>query len=414
MSDPRVRSRAQHLSILFSICLAAIVNMAGLAGAQTVIASPGFSYAGVIFDTAGNLYGVTLTGGIATSNCPHGCGTVYELSPASGGTWALTTIYSFHSRSDGFAPYGGLIFDSSGNLYGTAQTGGAGGGGTVFKLSPGAGGSWSETTIYAFKEIDNDAFFPNSSLILDGEGNLYGTTAGGGTYFEGAVFRLSPTSTGWKENVLHSFGASGDGFDPHGPLVMDAQGKLYGTTTSGGAENFGTVYALTHNASGGWTEALIYTFTEGGQPFAGLILDSAHNLYGTSFNGGAFGAGTVFRLTRVESGGQLTWKHIVLYSFAAGTDGANPASPLIFDSAGNLYGTTDGGEPAGCSGSSDCGQVFKLTVGDTGIWSIAALYPVPSFLDTNGSVVLDSSGNIYGTAVESQNPVFGDVYQITQ
>jgi uncharacterized repeat protein (TIGR03803 family) len=415
--DHKAQSRIQSsLALALACTLGAFIASATSAGAQTeaVIGSPGITYAGVIFDTAGNLYGVTENGGNST-DCKQGCGTIYELSPASGGTWTLTTLYSFQGLDDGETPYAGLVFDSAGNLYGTTQVGGTGGGGTVFEFSN-VSGSWTLTTLYSFNE-PNDALYPNSSLIFDAEGNLYGTTAGGGQHAKGAVFKLAPTSTGgWKENVPHSFGASGDSDGPNGPLAMDAQGNLFGTTENGGPEGLGIVFELTHNPSGGWTENIVYTSTlsnEFGQPLAGVILDSAHNLYGTTFNGGKFGYGSVFRLTRIEVNGQLTWKEILLYSFTGGTDGANPAAPLTRDAAGNLYSTTAGGTPTGCNSFYSCGQVFKLSVGNTGHWSIAALYPIPGFLDPNGSLVLDSSGNIYGTAIDNLYFAFGEVYEAT-
>jgi uncharacterized repeat protein (TIGR03803 family) len=405
-----------HSSLTLSLAstLAAVLGLAAGACAQTetVISSPGITFAGVIFDTAGNLYGVTQNGGGNNQNCSQGCGTVFELSPASGGTWTLTTLYDFQGLDDGEQPYGGLVFDSSGNLYGTTQAGGAGGGGTVFRLSS-ANGSWTLTTLYSFGVINN-ALSPNSSLIFDSAGNLYGTSIGGGNNGDGTVFKLTPTSSApWKETVLHSFGVAHDGVGPHGPLVMDAQGNLYGTTSSGGAGGVGIVFELTHKAGGGWTENVLHSFAEGGQPFAGVILDAAHNLYGTTFSGGSHGYGTVFRLSRVNSGGQLVWKEILLYSFTAGTDGANPASPLTRDAAGNLYGTTDGGSPSGCTSLYGCGQVFKLSVDNTGLWTIAALYPVPDFLDPYGALVLDSSGNIYGTAIDSHYFATGEVYEVT-
>ena len=407
-----------HSIVLSPLVLAACTLVALAASAtrtnaqtETVIGSPGITYAGVIFDTAGNLYGVTQNGGNST-NCNQGCGTVFELSPASGGTWTLTTLYKFQGLDDGKQPYAGLVFDSSGNLYGTAQVGGTGGGGTVFKLSS-ANGSWNESTLYSFNAT-NDGLYPNSTLIFDTAGNLYGTTVGGGPHNDGTVFKLTPTSTGyWKENIIHSFGATGDGVGPNGPLVMDAQSNLYGTTSNGGAGNVGTVFALSHNPGGGWTESLLHSFTAGGQPFSGVILDSAHNLYGTTFTGGAQGSGTVFRLTRISFNGQIIWKEITLYSFTAGTDGANPASPLARDAAGNLYGTTSGGAPTGCNSFYSCGQAFKLSVGGNGLWSIAALYPVPGFLDPNGSLVLDSSGNIYGTAIDNHYFGYGEVFEVT-
>jgi hypothetical protein len=175
----------------------------------------------------------------------------------------------------------------------------------------------------------------------------------------------------------------------------------------------GTVFELSHQPSGAWTEDLLYTFASG-SPQAGLVFDSSHNLYGTTSFGGADGYGGVFRLTRVNQNGSLVWKYMQLYSFTGGADGAGPASPLAFDASGNLYGTTDGGSPNGCSGFYGCGQVYKLSVGSNG-WHIAALYPIPTSSDpANASLVLGSSGDIFGTAYDNQYFSGALAYEVTQ
>jgi uncharacterized repeat protein (TIGR03803 family) len=411
------RLHVQQSFIWFSTCLLAlVVGTAHLAHAQTetVIASTELNYAGMVSDSAGNLYGVTNTGGSST-NCSgfEGCGTVFELSPAGGTTWTQTTIYNFQNLADGSFPFGGLVFDAAGNLYGTNTAGGTYNAGVAFKLSPGSGSSWTLTPLYSFGQ-SNQSVPPSSPLTLDAAGNLYGITLGGGRYFFGSAFKLSNVAGVWKEQILHSFGGPGDGEKPYGPLVIDRQGNLYGTTLAGGSTTWGVVFELSHQPSGAWTEDLLYTFASGGSPEAGLIFDSAHNLYGTTNTGGAHGVGGVFRLTRVNQNGNLVWKYIQLYSFTAGADGSNPASPLTFDASGNLYGTD--AQPANnCQGFYGCWQVFKLSVGSTGSWHIAALYPIPAQSDpADASLVLDSSGDIFGTAYDNHYFSGAEVYEVTQ
>ncbi len=337
---------------------------------------------GLIFDAAGNLYGTTAAGGNTT--CIGGCGTVFELIPIDGGGWTEKILHSFGGSPEGAFPQGGLIFDSAGNLYGTTYEGGPRGGfqgGTVFELSPVAGGGWKEKILHHFSRTGPG--FPSSSLIFDAEGNLYGMALGGngsgclGVYGCGTVFELSPMAGGgWSEQVLHNFTKNGtDGNVPYGGLISDAAGNLYGTTSAGGAGRCGdergievgcgTVFELsTPSAPGGeWTESILYNFQGNGSldpaPTAGLIFDAAGNLYGTTYGGGTFegidgGPGTVFKLTPSASG---VWTETTLHSFGVGTDGSFPLAGLIFDAAGNLYGTTLWGGLYG----PDSGTVFEVT-----------------------------------------------------
>ena len=281
-------------------------------------------------------------------------------------------LHSFGNGTDGRGPVGGLIFDAAGNLYGmTIQGGtycsGSGGCGTVFELTPAAGGSWTEQVLYSFcpqgLPCTTDGYYPRAGLIFDGAGNLYGTTDNGGTYHDGTVFELTPAAGGtWTEKVLHNFNLNGtDGALPLGSLILDAAGNLYGTTSNGGTyTSRGTVFELTPTAGGGWTETVLHSFgngTDGVTPEAGLIFDAAGNLYGTTTGGGTYYGGTVFELTPAAGGG---WTEQVLHSFGSGTDGAYADTGLIFDAAGNLYGTTDdGGTYTSCPGG--CGTVFEIT-----------------------------------------------------
>src|SRR5271165_1152285 len=296
-------------------------------------------YAGLIFDAAGNLYGTTYLGG--TGSCLYGgsgCGTVFELSPNGSGGWTEQVLHYFsHNGTDGIEPFGGLIIDAAGNLYGTTQEGGTHSGGTVFELSPGAGGTWTEQVLHNFSGTDGN--YPGAGLIFDAAGNLYGTTYTGGTYSIGTVFELSPQAGGgWTETVLHNFDATGtDGAFPEAGLIFDAAGNLYGTTFEGGTYGSGTVFELTPGMGGTWTEQVLWSFndngTDGTNPLAGLTIDAAGNLYGTTEQGGSYGWGTVFELTPGAGG---VWTEQVLHAFNNnGTDGLAPVGGLIFDGVRN-------------------------------------------------------------------------------
>ena len=291
------------------------------------------------------------------------------------------------SPDDGEEP-NGLIFDGSGNLYGTTGGGGQSGCGangyascgTVFELSPNRNGGWTETIIYSFSV--SVGFFPNGGLIFDQSGNLFGTTYGGlndDCYFYmigcGTAFELSPNGSGsWTETLLYSFGnGSSDGASPLDGLIFDHSGNLYGTATTGGTgcneEGCGTVFELSPNESAGWTEATLYSFqggSDGQSPGSGLIFDKAGNLYGTTQAGGdtacnsGGGCGTAFELSPNGSGG---WTELLLHTFQGGSDGRYPYSGVIFDQNGHLYGTTSGGGGTGCFDSLGCGVAFEISRG---------------------------------------------------
>jgi len=319
--------------------------------------------AAVIFDSKGNLYGTASKGG-----ANNGSGTVFELLP-SGGGWTEKTIYNFGaSSSDGIEPaYGSLIFDGQGNLYGTTLKGGSNGSGTVFELIPGTGGTFTEKVLYSFGASSTDAMGPYSGVIFDAAGNLYGTTHNGGAFGYGTVYELTPGAGGtWTEAVLHSFDIDGaDGANPYGGVIRDGQGNLYGTTNLGGnfgtGNHLGTVFELSPTPSGVWTEQVLHSFTggltngDGDYPIAGLTFDAAGNLYGVTSGGGVPAVGMVFALTRSAG----VWTEKVVYTFSNNTtDGRNPYGSLIFDAAGNLYGTTTAG---GINSFQQYGVVFELS-----------------------------------------------------
>jgi uncharacterized repeat protein (TIGR03803 family) len=352
--------------------------------------SPGGS---VIFDSAGNLYGTTVHGGAS------GVGNVYELSPQANGSWKEKVLHTFDG-ADGDYPESSLIFDSAGNLYGTAAVGGAYGDGTVFELSPNADGSWKLTTLYSFGGKSDDGGAPMASLIFDVAGNLYGTTSGGGAYRgDGTVFELSPAGGSWTETVLYSFNGK-DGESPESSLIFDAAGNLYGTTYSGGGFSAGVVFELSPGANGKWTETVLHRFAgqSGAGPYAALISDASGNLYGTTVGGGTYGVGTVFELSLATHG---TWKEKVLHNFQNnGKDGIRPYGGVIFDKAGSLFGTTlNGGSVGGCAQLA-CGTAFELSSGTNGNWTEKILYRFifgTDGLEPSAGLVFGPTGNLYGT-----------------
>src|SRR5580704_15140324 len=325
-----------------------------------------------------------------------------------------TVLHSFN-YNDGDEPIAGVILDASGNLYGTTFYGGAFGNGTVFRLTPDAGG-WRDTVLYSFNGDGGGGFWANTRLIFDGAGNLYGTTFFGGAFGTGTVFELSPAEDGtWSERTLHSFAShGGDGAYPHAGLTLDSSGNLYGTTSSGGA-GYGTVFEL--SAHEHWAEKVIHTFdnTDGANPYGGLIFDGSGNLYGTTSQGAEGNFGTVFELSPAPGG----WRLKTLHNFNSnGTDGYNSSATLIFDTAGNLYGTTLSG------GAHGQGTVFELSPPAGGNWTEKILSSFGSAgrngYDPTPGLVLDSDGNLYGTTVSGgggTNPNCingcGTVYQIT-
>ncbi len=373
----------------------------------------------LIMDAAGNLYGATLQGGIY---CPVGCGTVFELTRTEAGGWTETVLYNFGNGNDGVYPNGSLIMDAAGNLYGTTNLGGVDNRGTVFKLSPSQGGGWEETLLYSFGSGGvNDGGAPNGGLIMDAAGNLYGMTGSGGTYAEGTVFELSPGQGGsWEETVLYNFGHGTDAAFPDGTLIMDAAGNLYGTTMEGGQggrgvicgnHGCGTVFELSPIV-GGWTETVLHSFNggDGNQPRAGLVMDAAGHLYGTTIQGGPycapFGCGTVFELSPSGGGG---WTETTLYNFQGQPDGAGPDAPLILDSAGNLYGTTSQG------GSENAGTVFEISPRHDG-WTETVLYSFDQICcgaDPTSGLIMDRSGDLYGVTGLGGAYYSGVAYELT-
>jgi len=311
----------------------------------------------LVFGAFGNLYGAAEGGGVG--GCLDGCGVIYELSPNPDGDWVETVVYSFQVSPDGLSPLG-LTADTTGNLYGTTFAGGANDRGAVFELSPPAqkGGPWTEKIIY---NLRNDEIEFNPGLVFDGDGNLYGT------YFQqydcyvgcGAVFQLKPLGGSWQEADIVDLPGGGNGGEPMAPVIVDDQGNVYGTASIGG-NNFGTVFEISPH-SGHWKPAMLYNFcgrnqcSDGINPYAGLVRDASGVLYGTTSGGYVgTGPGVVFKLVHTKYG----WRESVLHTFSGGSDGSRPEQSLILDGQGNLYGTTN---PYPYGQNVGYGTVFEVT-----------------------------------------------------
>lgn len=330
----------------------------------------GYYPRGLALDASGNLYGVTYNGGQPTdgtktcvSGTDGGCGTVYRLSPAANG-WIYTLLHSFTGRADGATPEG-ITLDGAGNVLVTTF-GGAGTcpvckNGTVFEVDP------ALVTGHAVYEFPSgyEVSYPTGPVLIGSAGNLYGTALGG-TGNWGGVYELTPDGgSTWTESVGYSFTDGNDGNGPHGPLVMDSAGNLYGTAYLAGAHAFGTVFELTLGSSGDWTEATIYAFTggnDGSNPFSGVTMDAAGNLFGETASGGSkycspTGCGSVFELSPSADG----WTETTLLTFSGKADGSGGGdNPILIDQSGNLYGTAFGGGSFPSSCPSGCGLVFEF------------------------------------------------------
>ena len=357
--------------------------------------------------------------------------TAHSQAFATGSESVLFNFNAGGTEATGSFPHSTLIRDASGNLYGTTSNGGLNSQGTVFELSPPAttGGAWTETILWNFDNsggnVDgDDPWTWGSGLVMDSQGNLYGTTQAGGTYSEGIAFELSPPATSggtWTETILWSFGnpAITDGLQPTSGLTMDVNGNLYGTTLYGQSPSIGfdgTVYELSppSGMSGTWTEKVIAQFSEGNgayvngfYPYAGVIGDGSGNLYGTTSSGGVNGiginpGGTVFELSPAAGG---TWTESVLWNFSASeSDASDPMSGLLLDKMGNLYGTSSlGGTTTDYAEENNgLGTVFELSPPGNGggSWSESILHNFQGGTDgetPESGVIMDPNGNVYGT-----------------
>jgi uncharacterized repeat protein (TIGR03803 family) len=324
-------------------------------------------------------------------------------------------LYSFQCNPSGCYPSGGLAFDAAGDLYGTTF-GGGNANATIFRLAPTSGDRWTYSLLYTLTISQGSALV--AGVTLDRAGNLYGTADYGGTHDVGSVFELSPdpaTPEGWALQVLHSFlNSYDDGSGPWDRVLLDKAGNVYGTTRDGGAEGAagGIVFELTPGSGGDWTENILYGFPanrDGCCSRAELIFDGAGNLYGTAAGDGGppCYCGVVFELRHTPT----AWKETVLHRFQ-GPDGSTPITGLVFDAKGNLYGTTQEG------GANGEGTIFKLTPTAGGRWTHTILYDFPQFQNGAGPVstlAFDKAGNLYGTAaggIETCSGGCGVVYKL--
>ncbi len=314
-------------------------------------------YARVVFGPDNHLYGTTLNAG------PHIDGNVFALTPqvsicrTANCFWTETVLHQFAGSPDGQAPSGDLIWDSTGNIYGTTMWGGASGLGTIFQITK-SGNNWTETPIYSFTGPDGSG--PIGGVIFDSNGNLFGTTAEGGLYGFGTIFELTYSiDSGWTETVLYNFQNLSDGEFPVAGLTPDGSGNLYGSASDGGTGGGGTVFELSP-AGDTWTFTLLYSFT--GQqgrysgPRANLTFDTSGNLYGTTLFDGANSLGNIFKLANSQNG----WVYASLYDFTGGADGASPVSNVTIDTDGTLYGTAGAGGDLTCAPPTGCGVVWMI------------------------------------------------------
>jgi len=369
--------------------------------------------AGLVFDAAGNLYGTTKFGGASND------GTVFELIPNADGTWTQKVLHSFRGP-DGCGPLAGLIFDAIGNLYGTTEGCGPKRAGIVFELVPNADGTWTEKILRSFFADSKGGWEPVAGLVFDAAGNLYGTTLLGGSVAAelGTVFELMPNADGsWKYKVLHRFNVDGKhGYYPYAGVVLDPAGNVYGTTydgqrSGGGGVGLGTVFELMPTVSGTWNFKILHKFKNDGKdgfsPKDGLVIDTAGNLYGTTSGGSSSGLGTVFELMPNADG---TWTEKILHKFKGQPDGQGPLAGLTFDAAGNLYGTTSAG------GAFGVGTVFELMPNANGTWTETILHQFKNdgkdgtFPQTD--VILDPIGNVYGTTGSGGVHNGGTVFEV--
>jgi uncharacterized repeat protein (TIGR03803 family) len=359
-------AQAQTLQTLY------IFSQSTLAGTNPI--------AQLVRDSQGNIYGVTEMGGL------YRRGTIYEFT-AQGG---LKVLHNINPEQDGISPSAPLIIDTYGNLY-TTLSGGFGTDGTVIQLAPNANGTWTESTLHVFTGPDGST--PSSAPLLQAN-ILYGTTPFGGTNNYGVAYSVSNASPRHLFNVIHTFDSTSG--MPSGALIADAHGNFYGMTDYS-SNHFGRVYELSPQPGGTWSYTVLYSFqggTDGNTPSGSLIFDAAGNLYGVTTFGGTSTLGTVFKLSPNLNG---TWSESVLYSFPGGMGGAEPDGPLTLGPDGSLYGTTPG--------ASAPSFIYQLTPALSGQWTYSNLadFNNPYLF---GGLVPDSAGNLYGIYNGSQAEIF--------
>ncbi|MGD0932221.1 MAG: choice-of-anchor tandem repeat GloVer-containing protein [Candidatus Korobacteraceae bacterium] len=397
-------------NIFVAILFAVVISFPVIAQAQTLTSlhaftgglDGGFPESGVTLDRAGNLEGTAFEGGSA------GLGAAYKLVH-NGANWTASALHEFTGGTDGARPAARVMVGPDGSLYGTTVAGGSNsncgeytGCGTVFQLSPPASickavlCPWNETVLYRFPGGPDGGVPGTGDILFDRQGNIYGTTQSGGAHDAGTVYMLTPSNGTWVHSVIYSFTGGQDGGYPMAGVIADAAGNLYGTTQSGGSGNGGTIYELSPSGSG-WSESTLHALnssTEGAYIQAGLIFDSAGNLYGAAAAGGPNGSGTVFQLA--PSGDN--WNFTVLYAnFGEGGGYEGPAASLAIDQTGALYGTS-----VGWNDGNNFGTIFKLTPSNGGwVYTLLLQFNLNDGGMPFGGVTLDAGDNLYGTTSEA-------------
>ncbi len=414
---------AVKLTTLVSLCLVAFVgSLSPAAQAQTFSVIHTFTGSGGggaipksgVTIRAGVLYGTTYLNDLGSDS---GEGAVYQMTQ-TGSDWTYTPIFLFPADGSGGAhPAAGVVVGPDSHLYGTTNSGGSDNNGVVFDLTPPLSVCktvrcfWKQNVIHNFAGVPDGGLPEYGNLTWDAQGNIYGTTSAGGAYDLGAVFEITKSGNTWKETPIYSFsGGNSDGSSPQNGVIVDANGRLFGTTLTGGLYNpyVGTVFAVTYIPGVGWQEKILFAFTggdEGRYPAAGLIFDKNGNLYGTTTDGGSGGGGTIFELSPFGD----TWVFNLLYSFP-GQSGNNcgPWGTLTMDAAGNLYGATY------CDGAYQQGNIFELANTANG-WTYTSLHDFSGGSDgayPSSSVNRDTDGTLYGTATVGGSSNKGVVWMI--
>ncbi len=356
-------------------------------------------FAALAIDKAGNLVGPTAAGGYVGGDCPYGCGTVFEMSRGGSGKWSESVLFEVTDPMTQGYIYSPLALDAQGDVYGCNYSG------PMFELTPGTG-QWTFNAIWQY-----GCDYP-VGLILDDAGDLYGNFGNDET---GGISELSPSPDGWVYTDLYSWcqqQGCPDGVTPLAPFSWDAKGNLYGTTYSGGDPhcNCGVAFQVTPNGDGTWTYHVMHRFSyhkDGGDPYGSLTVDASGNAYGTTTHAGPYGDGNVFKLTPTKDG---RWKLTVLYGFRNyKKDGLAPGSDLVLDKAGNLYGIAGS---INCNGT--CGLIFKLSPQTNGKWKYSVLHRFNlSDGDFPNGLTADSQGHLYGTTRLGGKYGYGVVFEIT-
>jgi uncharacterized repeat protein (TIGR03803 family) len=379
--------------------MATLTTLESFAGTGADGASPG--YGSLLMDANGNLFGTTLSGGT------NGGGTVFELvNTGSGYTYQSLAAFDGASNVSGNSPFAGLTMDSSGNLFGVTEGGGSAGSGTVFELvNTGSGYSSQPLTLATF--TGPNGADPTGTLVADANGNLFGTTQSGGQYGYGSVFEMVHSGSGYSQPVVLSSFNFNNGAAPTGPLIVDANGDLFGTTAQGGPGSQGTVFELVNTGSGYGQPLTLASFdgSNGSYLYAGLTADAQGDLFGTTYSGGANSSGTVFEL--VHSGSGYTFETIANLDY--NVTGGYVIGGVSVDAQGNVFGTTDAG------GANGFGTVFELVHGASGYSLPLTVYAFGGADGAmpESSVILDANGNLFGTTSGGGASGSGTVFELS-